>query len=50
MRFINQSRIMSEINPIIDAIKSGHNQNILLQGPAGCGKTSLSKFILITLH
>jgi Holliday junction resolvasome RuvABC ATP-dependent DNA helicase subunit len=36
---------MDEVHPIIDSIKKGDNQNILLQGPAGCGKTTLAKLI-----
>jgi len=45
MKFINQQRIMSEINPLIRAIRNGGHQNILFQGPAGCGKTTLARYI-----
>jgi len=45
MKFINQQRIMSEVGPLIRAIRNGGHQNLLLQGPAGCGKTSLAKHI-----
>jgi Holliday junction DNA helicase RuvB len=34
---------MGEVSPLIRAIKNGNHQNLLLQGPAGCGKTSLAK-------
>ena len=43
MKFVNQTRIMVEVNPLVKAIKDGNHQNLLLQGPAGCGKTSLAK-------
>jgi len=43
--FINQNRIMAEVNPLIRAIQNGNNQNLLFQGSAGCGKTHLAKFI-----
>lgn len=45
MYFVNQNRIMAEVNPLISAIRSGNNQNLLFQGSAGCGKTLLAKFI-----
>ncbi len=45
MKFINQNRIMHEVKPLIEGIKAGDHQNILFQGPAGCGKTSLAKYV-----
>lgn len=45
MKFINQDRIMTEISPLVRAIRNNEHQNLLLQGPAGCGKTSLAKLI-----
>lgn len=45
MKFINQQRIMSEVSPLILAIKTGNHQNLLFQGPAGCGKTTIAKYI-----
>jgi Holliday junction DNA helicase RuvB len=36
---------MSEVNPLIRAIRNNSHQNLLLQGPAGCGKTSLAKYL-----
>lgn len=45
MQFINQHRIMSEVGPLIRGISSGNNVNLLLQGSAGCGKTTLARKI-----
>ncbi|KKM98806.1 hypothetical protein LCGC14_1154220 [marine sediment metagenome] len=45
MGFINQKRILSEVNPLIESLKNGGSENIILQGPAGCGKTMLAKII-----
>ena len=45
MAFINQLRIIREVNPLIASFVNGSNENILLQGPAGCGKTMLAKMI-----
>jgi Holliday junction DNA helicase RuvB len=33
------------VNPLIEDFRNNHNDNILLQGPAGCGKTMLAKMI-----
>lgn len=46
---IGQERIQAELGPIINGLSSGNSvrpKNILLQGPAGCGKTHLGKSIL----
>lgn len=44
MKFINQDKIMSELNPLISDIRNNNNNYaVLFQGPAGCGKTTLAK-------
>lgn len=45
MQFINQNRIMSEVGPLIRGISNGNSINLLLQGSAGCGKTTLARKI-----
>ncbi len=36
---------MDEVIPIINSIRGGEHQNLLFQGPAGCGKTTIAKMV-----
>ena len=42
MSFVNQKQIMREVIPLAEALRGEGSSNILLQGPAGCGKTKLA--------
>lgn len=45
MSFVNQSLIMREVLPLAESLMVEGSANILLQGPAGCGKTKLAGII-----
>jgi len=42
MRFIGQSKIVTEIRKLMQSIEQGNNYNILFRAPSGYGKTTLA--------
>lgn len=44
--FIGQKRVVDALAPRVEAIKGGRNLNLLLEAPAGWGKTLLATLIL----
>lgn len=43
--FVGQSNLLRQISPVIDSIKAGEKQNILLTAQSGYGKTFLAELV-----
>lgn len=46
--FMGQEELFRRQNPLIERVKKGHLQNLILWGPPGCGKTTFAHLYLKT--